>query len=113
MSKEGIHLTTNYCKLMSDLITNENGKKCYHGVQLKHFKRAMRNVPEQYLSSVTNICTNVEQRFSDVKKPAIFENMQPILDTFTGVLTEITVFLGMMPSKNSEHFKEFLLKNSY
>ena len=94
MSKEDIHLT-NYCKLMSDLLTNENVKKCHHGVQLKHFKRDMCDVTEQYLSSVINICTNIEERFSDIKKPAIIENMRPILDNFTGV------FIGMLSSKNS------------
>ena len=60
MSKEGIHLT-NYCKLLSDLTTNENFKKGYHRVQLKHFKRAMGNVREQYLFSVTNVWENVEE----------------------------------------------------
>ena len=99
-SKEGSHLT-NYCKLMSDLTTDENGKKCYQRVQLKHFKRAMHDVREQYLCSVTNVCKNVEEKFSDIKKPTIFENIKSILDTFTSVLTEIRVFLEMIPSKNS------------
>ena len=43
LSKEESHLT-NYHKLMSDLTTDENGKKCYQGVQLKHFKRATYNI---------------------------------------------------------------------
>lgn len=38
-SKEGNHLT-NYLKLISDLTISENCKKCYQGVQLKHFTRA-------------------------------------------------------------------------
>ena len=38
-SKEGNHLT-NYLKLISDLTIRENCKKCYQGVQLKHFTRA-------------------------------------------------------------------------
>ena len=100
ISKEGSHLT-NYCKLMSDLTTDEKGKKCYQRVQLKHFKRAMHDVREQYLCSVTNVCKNVEEKFSDIKKPTIFENIKSILDTFTSVLTEIRVFLEMIPSKNS------------
>ena len=55
---------------MSDLKTNQNDKKCYQEVDLKSFERATCNVREQYLSSVTNICTNVEERFSYIKKPS-------------------------------------------
>ena len=111
MSKESSHLT-HYCKLMFNLATNEIVKKFYHGVQLKQFKCTLRDVREQYPSSVTNFCKNVEKRFSDTKKPAISENVKSILDTFTIVLTEITLFLAMMPSKNSECFKGFILKNA-
>lgn len=82
LSKEDSHLT-NYRRLMYHLKTDETGKKYYQGFQLKHFKRASRIVWEQYLSSVANICTNVEQRFSDIKKSAIFEIIESILDTFT------------------------------
>ena len=40
-SKEGNHLT-NYLKLISDLTISENCKKCYQGVQLKHFTRVLQ-----------------------------------------------------------------------
>ena len=76
--KEGSHLTNN-CRLMSDLKNNENGNKCYQGFQLKHFKRATGSVREQQ----QNICTNVKERFSDIKKSGIYENIEFILDTFT------------------------------
>ena len=100
MSKESSHLT-HYCKLISNLAINENVKKFYHGFQLKQFKSTLCDVREQYPSSVTNVCKNVEKRFSDIKKPAISKNIKSILDTFTIVLTEITLFLAMMPLKNS------------
>ena len=100
MSKESSHLT-HYCKLISNLAINENVKKFYHGFQLKQFKSTFRDVREQYPSSVTNFCKNVEKMFSDIKKPAISKNIKSILDTFTIVLTEITLFLAMMPLKNS------------
>ena len=54
----------------------KTGKKSYQGIQLKDFKRAI--VQEQYLSSVAQICTNVEERFNDIKKSAIFENIESI-----------------------------------
>ena len=34
MGKDGIHQTS-YCKLMSDLKSNKNDKKCYQEVDLK------------------------------------------------------------------------------
>lgn len=58
-----------------------------------------------------NICTNVEERFSDIKKSATL-NLYWILSL--GLLTEIAVFLfySMMPSNISvKHFKEVIVKN--
>ena len=63
---------------MPDLVTNENGKKLYQGVQLTHFQRPKCNVREHYLSGVANICTNIEERFSDINKSAILENIESI-----------------------------------
>ena len=59
MSKEGSRLT-NYWKLISDLTNDESGKKSYQGVQIKHFKRATRNVREQYLSRVQTFSGGIE-----------------------------------------------------
>ena len=56
---------------MPDLTTNENGEKCNQGVHWIYFKRATYNVREQYLFSVANICTNIEERLSDFKNLAI------------------------------------------
>ena len=68
---------------MSNLTTDENGEKCNQGVQLKLSERAKHNVPEQYLYSVANICTDVEERFSNIKKSLIFKSIESISDTFT------------------------------
>lgn len=58
-----------------------------------------------------NICSNVEERFSDIRKSATL-NLYWILSL--GLLTEIAVFLfySMMPSNISvKHFKEVIVKN--
>ena len=68
---------------MSDLKTDENSKKYHQGFQLKYFKMVTCSVQEQYLSSLANISTNVKERFSDIKKSAIFKNIESIFYTFT------------------------------
>ena len=110
LSKEGSHLT-NYHRLVSNLKSNENGKKYYQGFQLKHFNRATHSVQEQYLSSVANICTNVEERFSDIKKSAIFKILNLYWILSLGLLRKIAVFLAMIPSKKSMSIlRSFLLR---
>ena len=98
---------------MSDLKTDENSKKCHQGFQLKHFKRTTRSVQEQYLSSVANICTNVEERFSNMKNSAILENIESILDFFTWPVNgDCSVFGNDAIKKISAHLKSFLLRTA-
>ena len=97
---------------MSDLTTNENCKRCYQGVQLKHFERA--NVQEKHLSSVANICTNVKERLNYIKNLAIFKNIESILDTSTCPDNRDCSVLGTDAIKNvCEHFKELLVMNDF
>ena len=111
LSKEGSHLN-NYHRLISNFKSDENGKKCYQGLQLNHFKRATGSGWEQYLSSVANIGTNIEERFSDIKKSAIFENIESILDTFIWPFNrDCGVFDNDVIKKICELFKELLVKN--
>ena len=71
---------------------------------MQHFKRATQSVQEQYLSIVANIYTNVEERFSDIKKSAIFEKIEFILDTFTwSVNRDCSLFGNDSIKKICEH----------
>ena len=59
----------------------------------------MCNIPEQYLSSIANICANIEKGFSDIKK-----------FTWPVKLTS-PVFGNDAIRKICEHFKELCVKN--
>lgn len=81
-------------------------------VQLKRFKRATHNIREQQLSSIANICTNVGERFRDIKESEIFENFESILDTFTWTVNrDCSASENDVIGKICKHFKELLVKD--
>ena len=84
-------------------------------IQWKWLK-GLDTVLEQCLSSVENICTNVKERFSDIRKSASFKNIQSILSTFIWPVNRgRSVFSNDVIKKIYrgilKHFKGLLVKN--
>ena len=59
-------ILTNYKSFLTDIVTDDEGNRFYQNVKLKKFGKSNNAVKESYNTTVADICSSIEKRFSNL-----------------------------------------------
>jgi hypothetical protein len=105
-------ILTNYKSFLADIVTDDEGNRFYQNVKLKKFDKSNNAVKESYNTTVADICSSIEKRFSNLTTSPVFKHMDTLLDTKAWPINSDGGSFGDNAVKEiSTHFNDLLTKN--
>ena len=97
-------------KTFCSKVENDGGEFCYQGIKLAKYKLTIKRAKTVYTSAISNICTEVEQRFSSFVERVAFSNILLLLDTKSWPKDDFVSFGNRKINKLTDRYIALLRK---
>ena len=104
------NILTNFKKLVRNIERNENNDYIYQNIKLLRYEISYNTVSDHYAESIQSITRCVEDRFEDISRSPLFNNLVSLLDVSSWPRDNLT--FGMIQiDEISTHFTELFRNN--
>ena len=98
-------------KTFCSKVENDDREFFYQGIKFTKHELTIKRAKTVYASTISNICTKVEQRFSSFVESVAFSNILLLLDTKSWPNDDFVSFGDCEINKLTEHYMVLLKKN--